>query len=104
MRFKDRRVFLTFDEAVALIPPSEYVHTFENPAAGVLVGADWKRTELVELMRSCPDPECAELAGEQATSMGHGLCVHSKGQPLLYVESARIPEHDREAPAASVQP
>lgn len=88
MRQQGDRVFLTFDEACSLLPDNERVHTFTNPGVGLLLGADWDRAEIIELMRSCPDAECAEVTGPQAQAVGHGIVVHRAGQPLLYVEAS----------------
>lgn len=88
MRIQGDRVFLTFDEAVALLPDKERVHTFTNPAPGVLCGADWDREEILALMRSCPDAECAEVTGAQAQAVGHGIVIHKSAGGLLFVEAA----------------
>lgn len=88
MKTQGERVFLTFDEAVALIPAKERVHTFTNPAHNVLVGADWDREEILKLMRSCPDAECAEVAGAMAQDMGHGIVIRQGHGGLLFVEAA----------------
>lgn len=59
---------LTYDQAVALLPGDERIHTFVNPA-GMLVGADWDREDILALLRDGRP----ELSGDQASAMGHGL-------------------------------
>lgn len=63
------RVFLSYDDAVALLPDGEEIHTFVNPSNNMLVGADWSREHILELLKT----GAPELAGDAATSMGHGL-------------------------------
>jgi len=62
---------LTFDAAVALLPDGEYIHTFRNPG-GMLLGADLPRDSILEIIKE----NGAELSGELATRMGHGLAVY----------------------------
>jgi hypothetical protein len=64
------RDFLTYDEAVALLPDGDSIHCFISPSAGMLVGADWSRAEVLK----CLELGRPELAGPAATGMGHGLC------------------------------
>jgi hypothetical protein len=68
----DDRVFLTAEQAIAMLPKTEFVHTFTNPG-GMLVGADWKRDEIIDALNKAI-PSGIELSGATATSMGHGLC------------------------------
>ena len=65
------RTRLTFDEAVAMLPEGEKVHTFRQRAL-MLLGADWSRRAILAHIRR----HGAELAGPMATGMGHGLLVH----------------------------
>lgn len=83
-------VTLTPEEALALLPEGEYVHTFRNPGAGMMIGADWRRDEVEREIR---DAERRELAGQVATDMGHGLVVFRKGakmrSDMLFVATRR---------------
>lgn len=63
------RVFLSYDEAVAMLPDGDPIHTFANPGMNMLVGADWSREHVLELLKT----GAPELAGDAATGMGHGL-------------------------------
>ncbi len=78
----NEREFLDFEQAVAMLSEDDRVHVYDNPAPGVLVGADWSRDELLVLMRE----SACELAGENAASMGHGLVVWD-GKRALFVET-----------------
>lgn len=63
------RVKLSYDEAVAMLPDREYIHTFRQGGYNILVGGDWELDDLlVALMNGNP-----ELSGDVATSMKHRL-------------------------------
>lgn len=64
------RTPLTYDQAVAMLPEGETIHTFRN-TCGMLIGADWSREQILEAIRNGKP----ELAGETASSMNHGLVV-----------------------------
>jgi hypothetical protein len=65
---KEKRYKLTKDEALAMLPNKEYIHTFRSNNIA-LVGADWTREEMLEMIEQYE----FELTGKQATSMGHGM-------------------------------
>lgn len=67
---------ITAEQLDAIMPPGEYVHTFMQ-AGMTLFGADWRRSEILELAHS------AELAGPQATAMNHGALVWQGKQPIF---------------------
>lgn len=73
------RVFITFDEAVELLLDGEYVHTFRNSAPGVMIGADWERKKLLELMKKSK----IEIAGPAAAAMKHGIALFDDQGPLF---------------------
>jgi hypothetical protein len=78
---------LSVDQALAMLPDGEYVHTFRNPG-GMLLGAEWGRAEIEEAIRAS---DRRELAGELATRMKHGLVIRIPGESsLLFVAT-----HDR---------
>lgn len=85
----EERVFLTPEEAIAMLPEGEYVHTFRNPG-GMLLGADWKRASVEQAIR---EADQREIAGGMAASMGHGLVLFPKGaeyqSELLFVETRK---------------
>lgn len=73
------RVFLEFSDAVRLLPDGDRIHTFMQ-GGPALVGADWDRSAVIDLLR---DGE-PELSGEMATSMGHGLVAcRADGKPVF---------------------
>jgi hypothetical protein len=73
------REFLTPEDAEAMLPDGEYVHTYSNPAYGIMIGADWPRDEVVKLLRT----HKAELAGPMATANGHGIAVLDEEKRLF---------------------
>lgn len=76
----DKRVHLTFEQAEAMLPLGKFVHTFANPH-GMLVGTDWERAEVLAHIRK----HGAELAGDMATRMGHGIVVLEAGGDALFI-------------------
>lgn len=62
---------LTYEKAVAMLPEGDSIHAFRN-SPGVLIGADWERADILEVIKK----HGAELAGPTATGMGHGLYVN----------------------------
>lgn len=81
------RRYITYEEAVFLLPDGEYVHTFYNAAFGLL-GADWSKEEIIDKLRKS---EVIELAGSQARAMGHGMCAYNKDtkylKDVLFIET-----------------
>lgn len=77
------RTDLTVDEAEKMLPIGDKVHVFMNPGAGMLVGADWSRKDIVDLFnRSKPT-----LSGPEAANMKHGIAVMDGGR-WLFVETS----------------
>jgi hypothetical protein len=75
----DDKELLTYDEAVALLPDDERIHTFVNPA-GMLIGADWDRSDVLSLLETT---DLREVAGPAAQSMGHGLVAWRDKGPVF---------------------
>lgn len=81
----DTKRYLTYDEAVSLLPYEDEIHTFINN--GILIGADWSREDILDKLRK----STIELSGPTATAMGHGIAAYSvdgksyKG--LLFIET-----------------
>jgi len=74
MNDKQEKVFLTAEQAVALLPDSDDIHVFLNPG-GMLIGADWSRAEAIKMLHR---GKC-QLGGDMCMRMGHGLVCHDKG-------------------------
>ena len=72
------RVKLTFDDAVAMLPDGDNIHTFRS-GPFMLIGADWGREPLTEAIRKYG----AELSGQMATNMDHGLVLIDDRGPLF---------------------
>ena len=69
--------YLTYEEAMSLLPNEKEIHTFYNCSFGLL-GADWRKEEVLELLKN----PCTtiELTGENAKAMKHGMCAYRKGE------------------------
>lgn len=75
---------LSLDEAVALLPDGDDIHAFVNPA-GILVGADWKRGRILDLLRNGKP----ELSGTEATASGHGIVAFREDGPV-FIETRAV--------------
>ena len=79
--------YITYDEAVSLLPDGDYVHTFYNQPWG-LMGADWNKEEILEKLRKS---DFIELTGAQARAMNHGMCAYNKNtkwqSEVLFIET-----------------
>ena len=80
--------YLTYEEAASLLPDEEGIHTFLNGSFG-LIGADWSKEEIFELLKN-PDT-VIELTGENARAMRHGMCAYRKGakyqSDIVFIET-----------------
>ena len=65
----DEPVLLTYDEAVALLPDGDEIHTVME-AGPTLIGADWDRKDVLTLLRESPR---RDVTGPAAQKSGHGL-------------------------------
>ena len=81
----DDREFLTFEQAEAMLPDGDVIHTFRNPGANALIGADWPRADVLQKLRDGKP----ELAGGMATRMGHGLVVHDGSWLYIATKEAK---------------
>lgn len=69
----EERIVLTKEQAKAMLPEGEVVHTFRGRAM-MLIGVDWGRAEIIEAIEKYP----VELSGPMATGMGHGMCLEDE--------------------------
>jgi len=79
----DEKVLLTADQAIAMLPDKETIHTFVQSAAGLLLGADWTREYTLAAIQASTH---IELTGPSAASMGHHFVIEHRGR-AVYVES-----------------
>lgn len=91
----DDRVPLSVADAVSMLPDGERIHTFRS-GGRVLVGADWPRAELVAAI----EEHGAELSGEMATAMQHGICLFDHVGWLFIETRMPTPAQEQEAPDA----
>jgi hypothetical protein len=79
--------YITYEEAVSLLPDGEYVHTFYNCSFGLL-GADWSKEEILNKLRNS---EVIQLTGNHARAMNHGMCAYNKDtkwhSEILFIET-----------------
>lgn len=80
---EDERESVSYEQAIAMIGNRERIHTFRQPMAGMMLGADWGRAELLRAI----EKHGAELSGPLATKMKHGLLLIDDHGPL-FIETA----------------
>lgn len=86
---KDKRL-ISYEDAIALLPDKERIHTFRNGGIALL-GADWDRSEILDQIRE----HGAELAGVAAAAMGHGLYSgDGYGGVFIEADKAKISAFD----------
>lgn len=82
-----KKRYITADEAIALLPEKEYIHTFYNTPP-MLCGADWDKQEVIDKLKVA---DKIEIAGETARNMDHGLAVYNNDtkmqSEILFVET-----------------
>lgn len=84
---------MTYDEAIKYLPDGPQIHTFRNSAAGLLLGADWEREDLLATMR-----KYAVLpTGPGARAMRHGLALRDD-QGVLFIETKELPNDPTKPP------
>lgn len=79
----DEKELLTYDEAVALLPDGERIHTFLD-ANGVLLGADWGRAKVLALLKAS---DTREVTGPSAQAIGHGLAAFRADGVPVFIET-----------------
>lgn len=80
------KAYITKEQALALLPEDENVHTFLNAGFG-LCGADWSREEIIDKINKS---DVLELTGPGARSMGHGICAYNSGArqgDILFIQT-----------------
>ncbi len=82
------RVYLSYEEAAAMLPPGDKVHTFAHPGVGMVIGADWDREEVLSLLKVGKP----ELSGEMSAGLGHGLVAHRPDGRALFIETVEATE------------
>lgn len=85
----DERVHLTFEAAMKMLPEGKDIHTFRNSVPGLVFGCDSDRGDLIEKIKK----HGAELSGEQATAMNHGMVLFDERGPL-FIETIAPPIED----------
>lgn len=66
--------YITADQAIAILPDGDTIHTFYNPGFG-LVGTDWSREDILDKLQKS---DYLELTGPAAKGLGHGLCAYDR--------------------------
>jgi hypothetical protein len=75
----DEIILLSYEEAVALLPDGDRIHTFLDGGVALL-GADWDRAKILDLLKWS---ERREITGPAAQSFGHGLAAIRRDDGVL---------------------
>jgi hypothetical protein len=79
----DEIVLLSYEEAVALLPDGDRIHTFLD--AGIsIIGADWDRAEILALLDRT---ERREVTGPAAQGSGHGLAAYREDGVPVFIKT-----------------
>ena len=76
---------LTYDEAVALLPDGDTIHTFLDGGLAI-IGADWKRSQVLELLEAT---DRREVTGPSAQGYGHGLAAYRADGVPVFIETRK---------------
>lgn len=82
----DEPEILTYEEAVALLPDGDSIHTFLDGGIAI-IGADWERTAVLALLREA-GPQI-EVTGPAAQSVGHGLAAYRADGTPVFIETRK---------------
>ena len=74
----DDIIYLTFRQAISLLPNEEMIHTFRS-ITDVLIGADWKRSTLIDAIRFGKP----QIGGKMCRDQGYGLVIFTGNNPLF---------------------
>lgn len=80
----DHKELLTLGEAIKRLPEGDMVHTFRQ-LGPVLIGANYKRNELIDAMWNAVE---IEVAGPAAQAMKHGLVICDEEGALFIATGA----------------
>lgn len=92
------RIILSAEQAIDCLPKCDDIHVFTNPG-GMLIGADWRRKDIVETINNA---EKIEIGGPVCRGTGHGLVVFPKNakyqSDLYFVQSddGKLKKYDKD--------
>jgi hypothetical protein len=79
---------ITLEQAIDLLPDGKYVHTFQNPAGGMVMGCDCERSVIEKALAKAEE---IHVAGDVARSMFHGIAIIND-ESWLFIETAKTNE------------
>lgn len=79
------REYLTYAQALALLPSGNNIRTCTEPTPGVIVVATWTRAQIRQLLRK----HRPELAGPLAARSGYGIAVVRES--AIWIETKKQP-------------
>lgn len=80
----NEREYVEYEDAVAMLPDGDQIHTLRQGGSGMTFGADWGRENILAVLKAGRP----ELAGPRATNMNHGLVLYDESG-ALFIETRR---------------
>jgi len=66
----------TKQQAILALPEGEDVHVQMNPGENILIGADWKKEDIIKMI----EEHETEVGGDICIGMGHGIVIWYEGR------------------------
>jgi hypothetical protein len=79
---------ITLEQALKLLPEGKYIHTFRNPAGGMMMGGDWERSDIEKALAKAEE---IHISGDVARTMFHGIAIIND-ESWLFIETAKTNE------------
>ncbi len=79
----DGEYFISPSEAIKLLKDRLIIHTFRNPSPGEIVGSNYSKHEIIEILKENADK--IVISGTICRGLGYGLTVDDNG--LLRIET-----------------
>lgn len=86
----DEQKFITKEKAIEIIGKKEEVHTFLNPGAGMLLGADWSWGEVLKALDAATE---IQIGGEESQRMKHPIVIDYKNR-YVFIEATNFQPED----------
>jgi len=89
-KLDEQKVSVDYVDAVAMLAEDEFIHTFMNPWANMLMGADKSRESIINEMQDAD----IQIGGKMCRAMGHGLVMKTNEKTLfIQVDDKKIEEY-----------
>lgn len=80
----DEKIILTPEEAESILADGEHIHSYANPAGGLMLGCDHGRLAVIAGFKTA---HAIELGGDNCKRMNHALVVWTEPTRLLFFQT-----------------